>query len=92
MNLDKNVEFTVEVWKEGETFVSYIPQLDLASCGETIDDARKNIREAAVLFFEEIKKMGTLKQVLDEAGFELDEKKRGHAPEMVAYERYGFAV
>jgi predicted RNase H-like HicB family nuclease len=37
---------------EGEGFVSLCPQLDIASQGETIEEARDNLREALELFFE----------------------------------------
>lgn len=87
----KDIEFNVQVWKEGNMFVSYVPQLDLASCGKSVDDARKSIREALELFFEETEKMGTLQQVLEEAGFETDQKKHWRAPEMVAFERLKMA-
>ena len=92
MKYIQDIEFNIEVWKEGKTFVSYVPQLDLASCGETVDKARKNIREALELYFEETEKMGTLKQVLEESGFDVEKKKHWRAPEMVAFERFRLAL
>jgi predicted RNase H-like HicB family nuclease len=40
------IDFTVHIFKEGNTFVAYAPELDLSSCGDTTDEARKNISNA----------------------------------------------
>jgi len=37
---------------EGQGFVSLGPELDIASQGDTIEDAQDNLREALELFFE----------------------------------------
>lgn len=83
------IQMTAEVWKEGDMYVAYIPQLDLSSCGETVDEAKKNIRAATDAFLEEIKRMGTLEQVLEEAGFSFDREWR--APELISFEKVKFA-
>ena len=38
--------------REGDGFVSLCPELDIASQGNTVDEARKNLQEALELFFE----------------------------------------
>ena len=38
--------------REGDGYVSLCPELDLASQGETIEEARQNLIEALELFFE----------------------------------------
>jgi len=81
----KEIQLTAEVWKEGALYVSYIPQLDISSCGETVDEARKNIREATELFIEGLEENGTLAEVLEEAGFAMDDDWK--APELVAFEK-----
>jgi predicted RNase H-like HicB family nuclease len=40
------------------------PKLDLSSCGDTVDAARKNLKTAAQLFLEEAANMGTLEEIL----------------------------
>lgn len=57
------------IWQEGKVFVSYCPELDLSSCGDSVDEARTNLRAAVRLFLEEAEKMGTLTTILEEAGF-----------------------
>ena len=37
---------------EGDGFVSLCPELDIASQGDTVSEAKKNLQEALDLFFE----------------------------------------
>lgn len=67
---------TVKTWQEGKNFVAYNPELDIASQGKTDAQAQENLREAVDLFLETTKKMGTLTQVLEEAGFLVKKAKR----------------
>ena len=78
-----DIHFTTHVFKEGRTFVAHTPQLDVSSCGGTKDRALKNLREAVRLFLEESEKMGTLEQILKEAGY-LKGKSRIKGPMLVA--------
>ena len=48
------------IWQESKAFVSYCPELDLSSCGDSVDEARTNLRSAVRPFLEEAEKMGTL--------------------------------
>lgn len=43
---------TVIIEREGSGFVSLCPELDIASQGTTVAEARENIQEALELFFE----------------------------------------
>ncbi|MFO0927260.1 MAG: type II toxin-antitoxin system HicB family antitoxin [Gemmataceae bacterium] len=43
---------TAIIQAEGSGFVALCPELDIASQGETIEQARENLREALELFFE----------------------------------------
>jgi predicted RNase H-like HicB family nuclease len=45
-------QLTAIIEREGDGYVSLCPELDIASQGETIEDARDNLREALELFFE----------------------------------------
>ena len=44
--------FTALVQREGDGWVALCPELDVASQGQTIEDARANLREAVELFLE----------------------------------------
>lgn len=45
-------QFTAFIEREGDGYVSLCPELDIASQGDTIEEARENLREALELFFE----------------------------------------
>jgi len=45
-------KLTAIIEREGNGFVSLCPELDIASQGDTIEEARTNLREALELFFE----------------------------------------
>ena len=45
-------QLTGVIEREGDGYVSLCPELDIASQGETIDEARRNLVEAVELFFE----------------------------------------
>ena len=47
-----NKKLTAIIEREGSGFVALCPELDVASQGDTIDEARKNLQEALELFFE----------------------------------------
>ncbi len=66
----KKLLLTGEIWQEGNMYTSYCPELDVASCGRTVAEARKNLLEAIDIFIEETSEMGTLHELLEEAGFE----------------------
>jgi predicted RNase H-like HicB family nuclease len=45
-------QFTAIIEREGDGYVSLCPQLDIASQGNTVEEARENLLEALELFFE----------------------------------------
>lgn len=65
----KNIIFNSRTFKEGEVYVSLCPELNVSSFGDTIDQAKVSLKEAVELFIEECEVMGTLEEVLEEAGF-----------------------
>lgn len=84
------IDLTMQIWKEGNMYVSYSPELDISSCGETPEEAKKNLHEAVEAFLEEAESMGTLKNILEESGFIKDETvwKR---PQIITTEKVRFA-
>ncbi len=82
----QNISFTVHIFKEGETFVAYVPELDVSSCGSTDEEARKNIRDAVRGFLNTSASMGTLDEILGEAGYRR-EGGNWRAPEFVSLDR-----
>lgn len=45
-------QFTAIIEKAGNLYVSFCPELDIASQGTTIEEAKANLTEALELFFE----------------------------------------
>ena len=45
-------KLTAIIEREGDGFVALCPELDVASQGDTVDEARKNLQEALELFSE----------------------------------------
>ena len=48
----RKAQLTGIIEREGDGYVSFCPELDIASQGDTIEEARANLREAVELFFE----------------------------------------
>ena len=63
------IQFSTQTFKEGRTFVAHTRELDVSSCDITEQKAVLNLKEAVRLFLEEAAKMGTLEQILAEAGY-----------------------
>ena len=47
-----NKQLTAIIEREDDVYVSLCPELDIASQGDSIEAARKNLKEALELFFE----------------------------------------
>ena len=67
----KKLVVTEEIWKEGNMYTAYCPELDVVSCGRNIDEARKNLVEVIEIQLEETAKLGTLHSFLEDAGYDL---------------------
>ena len=50
--MNKKFQFTAVIEKEGDGYVSLCPELDIASQGNTVEEASVNLKEAVELFFE----------------------------------------
>ena len=53
----KHLVVTEEIWKEGNMYTAYCPELDIASCGRDIEEARKNLLEVIEIQLEEAAKL-----------------------------------
>jgi len=60
----KKLILTGEIWQEGNMYTSYCPELDVVSCGHTIEEAKKNLLEVIDIFIEETLEMGTLREII----------------------------
>ena len=87
----QEIPYTVHTFREGPTYVAYVPELDISSCGATNDEARRHIREAVQAFVETSVEMGTLDEILQESGYTRSGN-AWEAPEFVALDRETVSV
>lgn len=80
------IEYDMIVFKEDETYVAYCPELDVSSCGNSVEHAREMLKTAVKLFLEEAEKMGTVEDILEEARYKKDTSGRWIPPKLVATE------
>ncbi|MGA9381793.1 MAG: type II toxin-antitoxin system HicB family antitoxin [Phormidium sp.] len=50
--MNRTQQFTAIIEREGNEYVSFCPELDIASQGSTVEEAQQNLIEALELFFE----------------------------------------
>ena len=63
------LEYTVQIWREDGQFIAHAMPLDIASSGPTPDKARHAVDEAVRLFLSTAADHGTLREVLEDAGY-----------------------
>ena len=86
------IKLTEELWKEGNMYVSYCPELDIPSCGESVEQAKKNLKEAILINLEETQRMGTLDKFLREAGFDETQEVLALRKELVGFSPIEVAI
>jgi len=52
--------YTAVVWRESEGYVSKCPELGVASCGDSFDEAVSNLREAVELYLQNAKELNLI--------------------------------
>ena len=50
--MNRTQQFTAIIEREGDGYVSLCPELDIASQGNNVEEARQNLVKALELFFE----------------------------------------
>ncbi|MEW6213721.1 MAG: type II toxin-antitoxin system HicB family antitoxin [Nitrospirota bacterium] len=80
------IDYDIIVFKEDETYVAYCPELDVSSCGNTVEQAKEMLKTAVKLFLEEAEKMGTLEIILEESRYKKDASGRWLPPKLIATE------
>ena len=82
-----NIEYTVQIWQEGDQFIAHAMPLDVISSGATTQAAREALYQAVELFIATASDIGTLNDVLLEAGYEYREGE-WLSPIWIAIERH----
>jgi hypothetical protein len=87
-----NIDYTVNIWREGAQYVAHAMPLDVASSGADPDAARSAVDEAVRAFVGSCAKAGTLEAVLEEAGYQRQAEERWQSPSWVSVEQREVAV
>lgn len=56
-------EYTAVIWKEKAGYVSKCPELNVASCGSSLEEAVANLNEAVELYLENAKELGLIEDI-----------------------------
>lgn len=76
-----NISVRITIFREGDVYVALSPELNVSSFGDTIEDAKRSLKEAIGVFVEECQEMGTLEEVLEESGFsKIDDSWKSRKP------------
>ena len=85
------LDYTVQIWNEDGQYVAHAMPLDVASSGATPEDARQAVDEAVGVFLETAESHGTLKQVLEDAGYRRGSGK-WRSPSWLGVEQHTYQV
>jgi predicted RNase H-like HicB family nuclease len=80
------IEYDIIIFRENKTYIAYCPELDVSSCGVSIEQAKENLKTAVRLFIEEAEKLGTLEDILIESGYKKDDFGKWLSPRIIATE------
>ena len=64
--MPRQFHLTAIIERENDAYVSLCPELDIASQGTTIEEARDNLKEAVELFFESASESEVTERLHDE--------------------------
>jgi hypothetical protein len=62
---------TFEAFREGKQFVSRCLELDTSSCGDTLDEAFENVKDATLEYLTAIEQLGQRQRVFRDRGIRL---------------------
>ena len=65
------IDFTEQIWKEGNQLIAHAMAVNVMSAGQSPNAVRRALDEAISLFLATAADMGTLEEVLQETGYEL---------------------
>ena len=62
-NTSVKATLTASIWEENGSYVSLCPELGVASCGDTPDEAVSALREAVELYLENARALGVWEDI-----------------------------
>jgi predicted RNase H-like HicB family nuclease len=85
------IDYTVQIWREGNQFIAHAMPLDVASFGASPQAARAALDEAVKLFIATARQHGTLAEVLEDAGYERNGA-QWRSPDWICIEKHSAPV
>jgi hypothetical protein len=75
-----------------DMFTSYCHELDVASCGHTPEETKKNLIEVIKIQLEETAHLGTLEDFLAEGGYAIEDKVLKTGKKIIGFEEKSIPV
>jgi len=85
------IDFTIQLWREGDQYIAHALPIDVMSAGSTVQTARDAVDEAVRAFIKTAEEIGTLDLVMEECGY-TKSGGRWIAPDWIGVERHAVAV
>jgi predicted RNase H-like HicB family nuclease len=86
------LHLSIQIWQKGSWYLAKCPELAFISQGRTRQEAQENLIEVIEIQFEEMSRMGTLDEYLDECGYEVQDDVAAAQMEMVGFEKMNIQV
>ncbi len=89
-----HVTLTGVAYKDGNQFTALCPELGVASCGDTAEEALEMLEEALEVYLESVHEVGELAREFDEMGIEVhpDSPKSDEAAQRSKVRNYSMKV
>ena len=76
--MEGTVALTFVVEREDDQYVALCPQLDVASQGDSIEDAVAHLENAVLLYLDVIEEDGERERIFRERGIQIEERPEGN--------------
>ena len=87
------IKLKTNFFRENGVVVGVVPELNVSSYGQNLLEAKRALAEAVEGFLETCRDLGTLEDVLEEAGFTLQTHRHTwRAPRIVKQEQVDFKI
>lgn len=73
-NMEETIALTYTVEQEDDQYVSRCTELDVASCGDSIEDALRHLHDAVTVYLDVASEDGEIRQLLRERGIPISQR------------------
>ena len=83
----KTLKMTIEFWREGNLYLARSPELDMVAQGSSLEEAKMHLLEVIEIQFEEMKELGTLAELLLQAGYKPEDEIAESEKEIIGFDK-----